>query len=279
VRLEQLVVGLGQAVGGHVRGGGDAQSPIDEEALDGQRQHRDDGVAGLVDRFAVDVLGQHVGTAAHRDEGGVCDPRRLDGDVGRRVADAEHEDPLAREDVRLAVVVHVDLLAAELLGPRESGFGPTRVPVVPVGDEDGAIAIGLLVAVSVGDGHLPLPLDRLRAEDLGAEANLLAEAEVIDVFVEIGGHLEVVRVVRIVIRHRQRLEGHHPPRGVDVQRAVRRRHPVVVFEAPVPPDLRALLKAVERNPACLQNLAGDDAGGARPDDADLRGGGHGAQSI
>ena len=41
------------------------------------------------------------------------------------------------------------------------------------------------------------------------------------------------------------------------------------------PHLRALLEAVEGDPASVEDLAGDDARAASPDDADLFGGGHG----
>ena len=60
-----------------------------------------------------------------------------------RVADAQHQHPLALQHVGLAVVVDVDLLAGELLGAGEGRFGPARVPVVPVGDQHGAVAMGL----------------------------------------------------------------------------------------------------------------------------------------
>ena len=121
--LEELVVGLGQAVGGHVAGGGDAERALTKKRWTEQGQHRDDRVAGLVYRLAVDVLRHHVGAAAHCQEGGVGDPRGLDRDVDRGVTEAQDQHPLARQHVRLAVVVHVDLLAAELVRPGKPGSG------------------------------------------------------------------------------------------------------------------------------------------------------------
>ena len=100
------------------------------------------------------------------------------------------------QHVGLAVVVDVDLLALELVGAGEGGFRPARVPVVAVGDEDGAVALARALAVGTLDGDLPSPSAGSTLDDLGAEADLLAQAEVVDEFVEVGGHLEVVGVVR-----------------------------------------------------------------------------------
>src|SRR5260370_1033606 len=94
--------------------------------------------------------------------------------------------------------------------------------------------------------RLPIPRTRapfaarLGAPPLGAEWDPPPQPVAVGDLVEVGGHLEVVGVVRIALGHRQRLEGHPPPRGVDVQRPIRRRHPVVVFVAPVAADLRPL---------------------------------------
>ena len=56
-----------------------------------------------------------------------------------------------------------------------------------------------------------------------------------------------------------------------MQRPIRRRHPVVVFVAPVAADLRPLLEAVEVDPARLQHLRRRDPRAPRPDDARLHG--------
>ena len=65
-------------------------------------------------------------------------PRSLDGQVGGRVADPEHHDPLAAHHVGLLVGVDVDLLALERVLPLECRLGPARVPVVAVRDDHGA---------------------------------------------------------------------------------------------------------------------------------------------
>jgi hypothetical protein len=176
-------------------------------------------------------------------------------------------------------VVDVDLLALELPRAGKRRLGPARVPVVAIGDQHGAIAVALAVAVARLDRHLPLAVNWRDAEHLGAEADLLAQGELIYIVVEVASDLEVVRVVRIVIRHRVGLVGHQPARGVDVQRAVCRGEFIVVFVAPVAAHLGALLEAVEGDPASVQHLARGDAGGAGTDNADLLGGGHRPKST
>ena len=175
---------------------------------------------GFVDRLAAEELGDDVGAAAHRQEGLLADPRGLDGDVDRRVADPEDEDALADQDVGLAVVVDVDLLARELLRAGEGRFGPARVPVVAVGDEDGAVALRAPLAGGILEGDLPLPVDGHRRDHFGAEGDPLAQAEALDVVVEVLGDLPVAGVVGVVGRHREGAVGHQLAGAVDVQRAV-----------------------------------------------------------
>jgi hypothetical protein len=112
--------------------------------------------------------------------------------------------------------------------------------------------------------------------DGGLEADAVAQAEVIDIRVEVLGDLRVVREVRIGLRHREVRVLHALARGVDVQVAVGRRHPVAVAEDPIASDAIGGLEAVELDPALQQRLRGGNAGGAGTDD---RGGGergHGA---
>jgi hypothetical protein len=240
-----------------------------------QRQPGDHGVGELVRRPALQVLGDDPGAAAHRKQRPLRVSRRLDRDVGGRVADPEHQHPLASEDVGGLVVVSVQLLALELVLARKRRFGPAGVPVMPIGDEHRPVnrrILGPRVTLAPADPPEPCPLPvplphRLDPGHLGAKPDPVAEAEVIDVGVEVPGDLEVVGVVGIVLGHREGRVGHRPPRGVDVQRAIRRRHPVVVQVAPVAPHRRALLEAVERDPARAQHLARGDPRGARPNHA------------
>jgi hypothetical protein len=106
--------------------------------------------------------------------------------------------------------------------------------------------------------------------DARLELDAIAEAEVIDVAVEVLGDLAVMREVGIRRRHREVRVLHPLARGVDVQRAVGRRHAVLVAEDPVAADAVGLLEAVERDPALVQRLGGGDAGRSGADDADGR---------
>ncbi len=70
----------------------------------------------------------------------------------------------------------------------------------------------------------------------GVERDPVAEAEVVDVGVEVRGDVRVVGEVGIGLRHREARVLHPLARRVDVQRAVRRRHPVGVLVDPVAAD-------------------------------------------
>jgi hypothetical protein len=176
--------------------------------------------------------------------------------------------------------VRVRLHAAELLEARERRPRPPRVPVVPVGHQHRPVSRGpgataaVTASVPVGGtgpgrrGDVPAAAGRRHPHHLGVERDLLAQPEVVDVVVEVRGDLHVVGVVRQRRRHRVAGVLHDLARGVDVQRPVRRGHPVVVAVAPVPADPRARLEAVERDAAGVEHLAGRDAGGPSADDAD-----------
>ena len=81
----------------------------------------------------------------------------------------------------------------------------------------------------------------------------------VDVRVEVGRDLGVVREVGIAGGHREVGELHPRARRVDVQRAVDRRHAVAVAEHPVAADAVRRLEAVELESAPVQHLGGRDA--------------------
>ncbi len=221
--------------------------------------------ADLVERPAEDVLRQHVGAATGRQEGALGDVARLDRDVHRAVADPDDEHPSALERSVVDVAVRVRLRAVEAAGV--AGLGPARVPVVAVGDDQRVVA----AALARLERDRPHPVGAaLGALHPGREDDLVAEAEVVDVGVEVRGDVRVVREVRIPLRHREVAVLHPPPRGVDVQRAVGGRHPVGVAEDPVAADAVGLLEAVEGDAALVQRLRGGDPGRAGADDADRR---------
>ena len=130
------------------------------------------------------------------------------------------------------------LLATEGVAARKARLRPARVPVVAVGDDH------VLVVPGLGPFRLERPhrdvvpavLAGHHLHDLGPEGDQVAETEVIDVVVEVVRDLPVARVVGQRLRHRVRGVLHRVPRGVDVQRAVRRADAVVVAVPPVPAD-------------------------------------------
>ena len=161
-----------------------------------------------------EVLGHDMRASAHRDEGAVGDLRAVGGHVTGRVADAEHQHPLAGVGLRLPVVVRVELLAGEGIGPGEGRGRQPRVPVVAVRHQHGVVPAGaLFAAVAMPRGNVPRAVGAtLDPGDLGAELDVLAEAEVLDVVVEVGGDGSVAKIVRVVARHFERGVLHAVPR-------------------------------------------------------------------
>ena len=266
VRLAELVVGLLEAVVLH---------PADRLAhhqperllLDLERDPRvGEHLVAAVDGLGADVLGEDPGAAAggEVDRGAVV--AGVHRDVHRAVAHAEHDDPLAVELALVLVVVGVDLLDLRAVGAGEGGLGPAHVPVVAVGDEHRVVAVGLAGVGAQRVDAVGVALDVL---DAGLEADAVAEAEVVDVAVEVRGDLRVVREVRVVGRHREVRVLHALARRVDVQRAVGAAHRVLVAEDPVAADAVGLLVAVERHAALVQRLGDGDAGRAGSDEGDV----------
>ena len=197
-------------------------------------------VRELVDRAAEEVLRQDPRAAAGGEERALGDVGGLDRDVHRAVAHPEDQRAPAGEEVAVAVVVGVDLRAGERLVAGEHRLRPARVPVVAVGDDERVEALDRPVR------ELEVP-DAVRAaagvRDGRLEADRVADAEVVDVGVEVRRDLRVVRVVGIAPRHREVRELHPVARGVDVQPAVGGRHPVAVAEDPVAADAVRRLEA------------------------------------
>jgi hypothetical protein len=128
--------------------------------------------------------------------------------------------------------------------------------VVAVGHEQRVEALGRAVVERQLPGAVaqaPSPAhERL-------EADAVAEAEVVDVGVEVAGDLRVVRVVRIGLGHREVRVLHPVARGVDVQLPVGRRHAVAIAEDPVAADAIRCLEACVGNAALVEGLGGGDS--------------------
>ena len=266
MRLERPVIGLGEAVPPEVadddpqHAPGDLLTDLERDA--GAREV-------LVGRPTEHVLGDDPGAAPGGEVRRSGREARLHRDVHRRVAHPEDDHAPVAEEGRILsrVVVRVDLEAGEPVAAREPGLRPARIPVVAVGDDQRVVA----PAAAVVEDDLPGAVGgRGGAIDAGLEADPVAEAEVVDVGVEVLRDLRVMGEVGIRRRHREVGELHPGARRVDVQRAVRRRHPVAVLEHPVAADAVGLLEAVKGEPALVQRLGRGDARGPGADHADPR---------
>ena len=135
--------------------------------------------------------------------------------------------------------------------------------MVAVGNDQHVEAVALACRVR----QVPAAVGaQLGARDRALEADLVAKAEVIDVGLEVGGDVRVVREVRARPRHREVRELHPVARRVDVQVAVGGRHSVAVAEDPVAADAVGGLEALERDPPLVQRLGRRDPGRAGADD-------------
>jgi hypothetical protein len=261
MRLAEAMVGLGETVA-LGRAGVGPDERVSQAPADLDRDAR--VVVQLVERAAEQVLGHDPCPAASGQVGVGGGVGRLDGDVHGGVAEVEHDDVLAGEDRAVAVEVRVQLLARERVRAGKRRFGPARVPVVAVGDEQRPV----LARLATLERDLPdAVFAPARALDAGLERDPLAQAEVIDVGIEVGPDLRVVGKVGVGGGHREVRVLHARARAVDVQVAIRRGHAVAIAEHPVASDLIGLLEAVERNPALGERLGRHDAGGAGAEDA------------
>ena len=270
VGVAEAVVGLRQPVALHVAEG-DLEHPLEDPAPHRERDLR--RAADLVDRLAEQVLRDHVRAAAGGEVGLARDEARLDRDVHRRVAHPEHDDGLVAEEVRIValVVVRVDLHALEVVGAGERRLGPARVPVMAVGDHERVVGVGRAVV----ERELPDAVGPPRGVlDAGLEADPVADAEVVDVVVEVARDVRVVGEVGIRLRHRVVGVLHALARGVDVQRAVRGGHAVLVAPHPVAADAVGLLVGGDVVAVAGEGLDGRDPGGPGPDHAGAGKGAH-----
>src|SRR4029077_15201349 len=255
------MVGLGQAIT-LGRAGVALEQRLYEALADLEGHAR--VVAQLIDGFPEQVLGNDPYALTRREIRFLGDVRALHGDVHRGVAHSQDDHPLTGEDRVLHIGVCVQLLAGEFLGAGEGGFGPAWIPVVAVGDQQRVVHARLAALELELPGAVLAPRDVLHTS---FERDLLAEPEVVDVVLEVGGDLRVVGKVRIGLGHREVRVLHARTRGVDEQVAIGRRHAVLVREHPVAADPIGLLQAVERDRALVQRLGRGDARGARADDA------------
>lgn len=140
MRLAKTVVGLGQPVALGWAGVA-AQQLLHHPLADLEWDTR--VVAHLVDRFAEHVLRQDPDALPRRQIRALGDVGGLDRDVHRRVAHPQDHDALAGEDRVVDVGVRMQLAAVERVCSWERRFGPARIPVVAVGDQQRVVAAAL----------------------------------------------------------------------------------------------------------------------------------------
>ncbi len=132
-------------------------------------------------------------------------------------------------------MVRVERGAIELTGENRK----RRIPVMAVADEERVEALAIDVPAAALQAGCML--------DGGVEADVLPEAEAVCVLVQELVDLGVVGEVGIALVHREVGEADGVARGVDVQRAVRRRAAIGVAEVPVAADVIRGLKAGVRD--------------------------------
>ena len=142
--------------------------------------------------------------------------------------------------------------------------------------------------VAAGDEHVPIPTGlggrvsrsendckravRLRCHTLHRrpKPDLVPEAKVVGIGVEVVTDLLVPGKVRIARRHRVVRKRGHVTRRVDLQRLVDRGEPVVVAVPPEPPYARSPLEAVEGETPLAHRLRGGEAGTSGADHACIK---------
>ena len=134
-------------------------------------------------------------------------------------------------------------------------------PVVAVAHDDRAISLGAILR-----GDVPMAVAAPRhLHHRRFELHQPAQAEMIDIIVEILGDQAVVRKIRPVGGHRIFRELQPPFRGIDVQRLIGTAHAVGVVVGPVAADPVRRFEPVEHHPLVAQTLGGGEAGTAGTD--------------
>ena len=186
----------------------------------------------------------------------------VDGDVAAGVAGTDDQHPLAGEDVGVAVAAGVHDLAVE--GPLERRH--RRLAQRAVAQQHRRVALGA-GAVGAGAGHQPLLARwirvRLHRGHLGAEADLLAQAEGVGEVAEVAVQLAVAGVVGHLLAHRELGVRRGGLGGDEVGRLVHRAARPV--DVPQPADVVGQLVADRRDAVALQGAQGGQPGGAGAD--------------
>ncbi len=163
-----------------------------------------------------DVLRDEVISAAHTQERLVGRERRVTRDVDAGVAGPDHKNAFARELARVAIRVRVADLAVELTGPHND----VRLPRHAVRADQ----VAGPNAPAVAQLELPTPVSVERGtRDTRVELDMTTKVVVIGVGTDVVEDLAVVRVVRVLLGHREIGEARKRLRGDEVRGLVHRR--------------------------------------------------------
>src|SRR5215472_3209240 len=146
-----------------------------------------------------------MGAAPHRKQGPRGDPGTICRDVAGRVPDAKDEDALPGKSLRSAVGMGVNLLAGKAVGTWKGWLGITRIPVMTVCHQHGAVPLGILrPGIPLQDRDIPASSGcRLCPGHLAPEPDIPAETKMIDKVIKVTNDQIVTGVIWIIIRHRE----------------------------------------------------------------------------
>ncbi len=134
--LPDLVIGFGQAIVAHLTDLQLDKSPVQSELPGVWHNAR---CAQLVEWPTHNIFGNNMKTTSYRQVCHSRDARGFRGDIHCGIAEAQHQHILIDILVGLLVSVAMDDCASEVT--RKRRLGPARVPVMAVGDKQGAIAM------------------------------------------------------------------------------------------------------------------------------------------
>ena len=121
-------------------------------------------------------------------------------------------------------------------------------------------------ALAIRQTDLPVVVSKPPGRDnLGVEANSRAEVELVDIRLEIAGHLRMMRKVREIPWHREIVETAPIPRRIQAKRAISRG--AAIAEGPDPADLYRLLETLEGDVAVGKGLGSSKPTWSGADDA------------
>src|SRR6266705_2311051 len=130
---------------------------------------------------------------------------------------------------------------------------PARIPVMAVGYQQGAVAMGRTIL----KGDLPPTfLQRLGSSNGGLKTNMWLDVEVFSIIVEVLGNVSVMGENWIMVGHRVVGVLHALLRGIDEERFVSAGHAIGVLIEPIPTNAITRLIAVKRDAMVLENLGG-----------------------